>query len=174
MTACPVLASSPGRGAWFLPKENKRLNENDELRAEDVFFSSCSQSGSSSCCNPAIKIVFHSAFPLYITDPTTAAPRAPTLTLTPLFTPSFAHMLEVWRNYKKKKKKEGFWDRHSTCFLFLFAPSSVWFTLRNNINNLSTPVPLHTHTHCTFVHFLFKALWMWGLLCCFQRWLRPL
>lgn len=92
MTVCPVLASSPGRGACFLLKENKSLNENDKLRAEDVFFLLLlffcySQSaGSNSCCNAAIKIVFHSAFTLYITDPTTAAP--------PL-TPLFAHMLTV-------------------------------------------------------------------------------
>lgn len=37
MTVCPVLASSLGRGACFSLKENKSLNENDKLRAEDVF-----------------------------------------------------------------------------------------------------------------------------------------
>lgn len=37
VTVCPVLASSLGRGACFLLKENKSLNENDKLRAEDVF-----------------------------------------------------------------------------------------------------------------------------------------
>lgn len=37
LTVCPALASSLGRGACFPLKENKSLNENDKLRAEDVF-----------------------------------------------------------------------------------------------------------------------------------------
>lgn len=70
MAVCPALASSLSRGACFLLKENRSLNENDKLRAEDVFFSYSQSTGSSSCCNPAIKIVFHSAFALYITKAT--------------------------------------------------------------------------------------------------------
>lgn len=74
MTVCPELASSLGRGSCFQLKENKSLNENDKLRAEDVFFS-CSQStSSSSCFNTTIKIVFHSAFSLYIIKATTFFP----------------------------------------------------------------------------------------------------
>lgn len=95
MTVCPALASSPGRGACFSLKENKSLNENDKLRAEDVFFSYSQSAGSSSCCNPAIKIVFHSAFTLYITEPTTAPPLLPPPPHSP---PLFAHMLTVWLN----------------------------------------------------------------------------
>lgn len=37
LTVCPALASSLARGACFPLKENKSLNENDKLRAEDVF-----------------------------------------------------------------------------------------------------------------------------------------
>lgn len=37
VTVCPAFASSLSRGACFLLKENKSLNENDKLRAEDVF-----------------------------------------------------------------------------------------------------------------------------------------
>lgn len=71
MAVCPALASSLSREACFLLRENKSLNENDKLRAEDVFFSYSQIAGSSSCCILAIKIVFHSAFALYITKATT-------------------------------------------------------------------------------------------------------
>lgn len=103
MTVCPALASSPGRGACFSLKENKSLNENDKLRAEDVFFSYSQSAGSSSCCNPAIKIVFHSAFTLYITEPTTAPP--PPSNHPPL-TPLFAHV-DSLAELKKRKKNLG-------------------------------------------------------------------
>lgn len=102
MTVCPALASSPGRGACFSLKENKSLNENDKLRAEDVFFSYSQSAGSSSCCNPAIKIVFHSAFTLYITKPTTAppSPLLPTHSLVRSHVDSLAEL-------KKRKKNLG-------------------------------------------------------------------
>lgn len=60
-----------------------------ELR---MFFLATAKASSSSCCNPAIKIVFHSAFALYITKATTV-----------FFT--FSNV-DSFTEPKKKKKRE--------------------------------------------------------------------
>lgn len=98
-----------------------------ELRM--FFFCNGQSTSSRSCCNTAIKIVFHSAFNLYITKATIVF---------------FPLSLTCWQfSWTKKKEKKKNYTGTDNLPSFFSSPApfpkyseSVWITLKNNINNL--------------------------------------
>lgn len=89
-TLCDCVSSTSqlsGQGSLLLAERKQESEWKRQAQSWGCFFSYSQSTSSSSCCNPAIKIVFHSAFSLYIT----------TIEFVSL---SFSHMLTVQLNQK--------------------------------------------------------------------------
>lgn len=90
-TLCDCVSSPSqlsGRGSLLLAERKQESEWKRQAESWGCFFSYSQSTSSSSCCNPAIEIVFHSALSLYITKATTD------------FFLSFSHMLIVQLNQK--------------------------------------------------------------------------
>lgn len=73
-TLCDCVSSASqlsGQGSLLLAERKQESEWKRQAQSWGCFFSYSQSTSSSSCCNPAIKIVFHSAFSLYITKATT-------------------------------------------------------------------------------------------------------
>lgn len=73
-TLCDCVSSTSqisGQGSLLLAERKQESEWKRHAQSWGCFFSYSQSTSSSSCCNPAIKIVFHSAFSLYITKATT-------------------------------------------------------------------------------------------------------
>lgn len=91
-TLCDCVSSASqlsGQGSLLLAERKQESEWKRQAQSWGCFFSYSQSTSSSSCCNPAIKIVFHSAFSLYITKATTG-----------FFFLPFSHMLTVQLNQK--------------------------------------------------------------------------
>lgn len=93
-----------GQGSLLLAERKQESEWKRQAQSWGCFFSYSQSTSSSSCCNPAIKIVFHSALSLYITKATTGF---------------FSFSLTCWQ-FSWTKKLHG--DRYSTCFLLSPCP----------------------------------------------------
>lgn len=69
-----------GQGSLLSAERKQESEWKRQAQSWGCFFSYSQSTSSSSCCNPAIKIVFHSAFTLYITKATTGFFFSPSLT----------------------------------------------------------------------------------------------
>lgn len=82
-TLCDCVSSVSqlsGQGILLLAERKQESEWKRQAQSWGCFFSYSQSTSSSSCCNPAIKIVFHSAFSLYITKATTVFFSSPSLT----------------------------------------------------------------------------------------------
>lgn len=73
-TLCDCVSSASqlsGQGSLLLAERKQESEWKRQAQSWGCFFSYSQSTSPSSCCNPAIKIVFHSAFSLYITKATT-------------------------------------------------------------------------------------------------------
>lgn len=73
-TLCDCVSSASqlsGQGSLLLAERKQESEWKRQAQSWGCFFSYSQSTSSSSCCNPAIKIVFHSALSLYITKATT-------------------------------------------------------------------------------------------------------
>ena len=73
-TLCDCVSSASqlsGQGSLLLAERKQESEWKRQAQSWGCFFSYSQSTSSSSCCNPAIKIVFHWAFGLYITKATT-------------------------------------------------------------------------------------------------------
>lgn len=73
-TLCDCVSSASqlsGQGSLLFAERKQESEWKRQAQSWGCFFSYSQSTSSSSCCNPAIKIVFHSAFTLYITKATT-------------------------------------------------------------------------------------------------------
>lgn len=165
-TLCDCVSSTSqisGQRSLLLAERKQESEWKRHAQSWGCFFSYSQSTSSSSCCNPAIKIVFHSAFSLYITKATTD-----------FFSFSSSHMLTVQFNQKIAQGQIIY------LLPFLSLPLSpnplivfgfLWKAILIIWKSVSSG------SCCVlsfFAYFLRKAPLMWGLLCCFQSSVRPL